>query len=106
MVKKKRNAEACPFIFGGCAPCSTCASWKRRMSSPVAVSGERPRNLAKANWLAPHSPLAPLPRAALSRASGFVQWPSTDIGARRMRRPAAVLYQRIRDLTRTVDEEL
>jgi len=46
-VKKKRNAEACVFIFGGCAPCSTCASWKPRMSSPLAVSGERPRNPAK-----------------------------------------------------------
>ena len=47
--EKKRSAEACVFIFGGCAPCSTCASWKRRMSSPVAVSGERPRNLANAS---------------------------------------------------------
>jgi hypothetical protein len=47
MVKKKRNAEACVFIFGGCAPCSTCASWKPRMSSPLAVSEERPRNPAK-----------------------------------------------------------
>ena len=45
--EEKRNAEACVFISGGCAPCSTCASWKRRMSSPVAVSGERLRNLAK-----------------------------------------------------------
>jgi hypothetical protein len=47
--KEKRSAEACAFIFGGCAPCSTCADWKRRMSSPVAVSGERPRKLAKAS---------------------------------------------------------
>jgi hypothetical protein len=31
--------------------CSTCANWKRRMSSPVAVSGERPRKLAKASIL-------------------------------------------------------
>ena len=37
------------FIFGGCAPCSTCASWKRRMSFFFAVSGERPRNLANAS---------------------------------------------------------
>jgi molybdenum-dependent DNA-binding transcriptional regulator ModE len=42
-----RCPEAWAFIFGGCAPCSTCANWKRRMSSPVAVSGERPRKLAK-----------------------------------------------------------
>src|SRR5262249_35402258 len=33
--KRKRNAWA--FIFGGCAPRSTCANWKQRMSSPVAV---------------------------------------------------------------------
>jgi hypothetical protein len=49
MVKKKRSADAGPFIFGGCAPCSSCAGWKRRMSSLVAVSGERLRNLAKAS---------------------------------------------------------
>jgi hypothetical protein len=49
IVRKKRNADACVFIFGGCAPCSTWVNWKRRMSSPVAVSGERPRNLAKAS---------------------------------------------------------
>src|SRR5215475_6999497 len=41
MVKKKRNAEACVFIFGGCAPCSSCASWKRRMSSPLPRYRER-----------------------------------------------------------------
>jgi hypothetical protein len=32
MVKKKRNAEAWAFIFGGCAFCSTCANWQRRVS--------------------------------------------------------------------------
>jgi hypothetical protein len=48
-MKKERNADAWVFIFGGCAPCSTCANWKRRMSSPVAVSGERPRKLANAS---------------------------------------------------------
>src|SRR5438477_2815555 len=41
MVKKKRSADACVFIFGGCAPCSICASWKRRMSSPVEPRAER-----------------------------------------------------------------
>jgi hypothetical protein len=49
MMKKKGNAEACVFIFGGCARCSTCASWKGRMSSPVAVSGEPGRAAMDAN---------------------------------------------------------
>jgi hypothetical protein len=49
MVKKKRSAEACVFIFGGCAPASIWLAWKRRTSSAVAVSGERPRNLANAS---------------------------------------------------------
>jgi hypothetical protein len=47
--EEEAQRRGLPIIFGGCAPSSTCASWKRRMSSPVAVSGERPRNLAKAS---------------------------------------------------------
>jgi len=29
MVKKKRSAEACPFIFAGCARCSTRSRHQR-----------------------------------------------------------------------------
>jgi hypothetical protein len=32
---------------GGCAPLCARCSWKRRTSSKLAVSGERPRNTAK-----------------------------------------------------------
>ena len=42
-VKKNRNAATALFIEGGRTPVSAWCSWKRRRSSAVAVSGERPR---------------------------------------------------------------
>jgi hypothetical protein len=41
--EEEANAEACVFIFGGCTPCSTCASWKRRKGGSgymSAIGGE------------------------------------------------------------------
>ena len=35
------------FIFGGCVPCAICCSWKRRTSSPVAVSGRAAEKLGE-----------------------------------------------------------
>jgi hypothetical protein len=49
VAKKKRSAEAEPFSVGGCTPLSVRCTWNRRTSSAVAISGERPRNLAKAS---------------------------------------------------------
>ena len=46
-VKKNRNAETMLFMVGVGTPASRCSIWKRRTSSGVAVSGERPRNVAK-----------------------------------------------------------
>jgi hypothetical protein len=45
-VKKKRRAETALLMLGGCMPVSVWCSWKRRTSSTVAVSGERPRKAA------------------------------------------------------------
>jgi len=47
-VKKKRSAETAPLIVGGCMPLCVWCSWKRRSSSAVAVSGDRPMKAAKA----------------------------------------------------------
>jgi hypothetical protein len=46
-VKKNRSAETMLFIVGTGTPASRCSIWKRRRSSAVAVSGERPTNVAK-----------------------------------------------------------
>jgi hypothetical protein len=46
-VKKKRNAGTTLFMVGVGPPASRCSIWNRRTSSAVAVSGERPKNLAK-----------------------------------------------------------
>jgi hypothetical protein len=46
-VKKNRSAATMLFMVGtGIAP-SRCSIWKRRKSSAVAVSGGRPRKVAK-----------------------------------------------------------
>ncbi len=47
VLRKKRRAETCVFIFGGFEPCLVSCTWNRRRSSAVAVSGERPRKMAK-----------------------------------------------------------
>ena len=44
-VKKKRSAETELLMPGGCCRPASC-SWKRRRSSAVAVSGERPMKAA------------------------------------------------------------
>jgi hypothetical protein len=41
-VKKKRRVETALLMLGGCMPLCVWCSWKRRRSSAVAVSGERP----------------------------------------------------------------
>jgi hypothetical protein len=41
-VKKKRKAETALLMLGGCIPICVWCSWKRRRSSAVAVSGDRP----------------------------------------------------------------
>ena len=45
-VKKKRRAETALLTLGGCMPACVWCSWKRRKSSAVAVSGERPMKAA------------------------------------------------------------
>ena len=45
-VQKKRKAETAPLMLGGCMPICVWCSWKRRRSSAVAVSGERPMKAA------------------------------------------------------------
>jgi hypothetical protein len=47
-VKKKRKAETALLTLGGCMPLCVWWSWKRRRSSAVAVSGERPMKAANA----------------------------------------------------------
>jgi hypothetical protein len=47
-VKKKRKAETALLTLGGCMPLCVWCSWKRRRSSAVAVSGERPMKAANA----------------------------------------------------------
>ena len=47
-VKKKRRAETALLMLGGCRPLRVWCSWKRRSSSAVAVSGDRPMKAAKA----------------------------------------------------------
>jgi hypothetical protein len=42
MVRKKRSAETALLILGGCMLMRVWCSWKRRRSSAVAVSGDRP----------------------------------------------------------------
>jgi hypothetical protein len=39
------------LTLGGCMPICVWCSWKRRRSSPVAVSGERPMKAANARTL-------------------------------------------------------
>jgi hypothetical protein len=46
-LKKNRSAETVALIFGVPAPLDAKCSRKLRMSSGLAVSGERPRNAAK-----------------------------------------------------------
>jgi hypothetical protein len=50
-VKKKRRAATAPLMLGGCMPVCVWCSWKRRRSSAVAVSGERPMKAANARTL-------------------------------------------------------
>ena len=45
---KKRKAETAPLMLGGCTPLRVWCSWKRRSSSAVAVSGDRPMKAANA----------------------------------------------------------
>lgn len=47
LVKKKRSADTMLFIVGTGTPSACCSIWNRRRSSAVAVSGERPRNVAR-----------------------------------------------------------
>ncbi len=47
-VKKKRSAETALLMLGGCRPLRVWCSWKRRSSSAVAVSGDRPMKAANA----------------------------------------------------------
>jgi hypothetical protein len=47
-VKKKRRAETALLMLGGCTPICVWCSWKRRRSSAVAVSGDRPIKAANA----------------------------------------------------------
>ena len=47
-VKKKRRAATALLMLGGCMPICVWCSWKRRRSSIVAVSGERPIKAANA----------------------------------------------------------
>jgi hypothetical protein len=46
-VKKKRSADTEQLMLCGCTPLSAWWTWKRRISSGVAVSGGRLRNAAK-----------------------------------------------------------
>jgi len=50
-VKKKRKADTALLMLGGCMPLCVWCSWKRRRSSAVAVSGERPMKAANARTL-------------------------------------------------------
>ena len=50
-VKKKRRAATALLMLGGCMPICVWCSWKRRRSSTVAVSGERPMKAANARTL-------------------------------------------------------
>jgi hypothetical protein len=45
-VKKKRRAETALLTLGGCTPVCVWCNWKRRRSSAVAVSGDRPMKAA------------------------------------------------------------
>jgi hypothetical protein len=47
-VKKKRRAETALLMLGGCMPLCVWCSWKRRRSSAIAVSGDRPIKAANA----------------------------------------------------------
>jgi hypothetical protein len=47
-VKKKRRAETAPLMLGGCIPICVWCNWKRRRSSAIAVSGDRPIKAANA----------------------------------------------------------
>jgi hypothetical protein len=47
-VKKRRSAETALLMLGGWMPLSLWCSWKRRTSSAVAVSGDRPMKAANA----------------------------------------------------------
>jgi hypothetical protein len=47
-VKKKRRAETALLMLGGCMPLCVWWGWKRRTSSAVAVSGDRPIKAANA----------------------------------------------------------
>ena len=46
-LKKKRSADTMLFIVGTGTPSFCCSIWNRRRSSAVAVSGDRPRNVAR-----------------------------------------------------------
>jgi len=50
-VKKKRRAATALLMLGGCMPICVWCSWKRRRSSTVAVSGDRPMKAANARTL-------------------------------------------------------
>lgn len=49
-VKKKRSADTMLFMVGTGMPSCCCSIWNRRRSSEIAVSGERPRNVAKRRY--------------------------------------------------------
>ena len=46
-MKKKRSADTEQLMVGGRTPLPAWKTWKRRMSSGVALSGGRLRNAAK-----------------------------------------------------------
>jgi hypothetical protein len=50
-LKKKRSAATVLLILGGGMPIRVWCSWKRRRSSAVAVSGDRPMKAANARTL-------------------------------------------------------
>jgi TolB-like protein len=50
-LKKKRRAATVLLMLGGCMPVCVWCSWKRRKSSAVAVSGDRPMKAANARTL-------------------------------------------------------
>jgi hypothetical protein len=47
VVQKKRSADTEQLMVGGGTPFSVWWTWKRRASSAVVVSGDRPRKVAK-----------------------------------------------------------
>jgi hypothetical protein len=63
-VKKKRSADTEQLMLCGCTPLAAWWTWKRRISSDVAVSGARLRNSAKLRTKPDIIALRVLPQAA------------------------------------------